>query len=57
VAGEALPVGKTCGDCAHFEPICSWLICSRKGAETRCDWDPSRFRLKVVPGQETCHAG
>lgn len=45
-----LPAGLTCGDCAHFKPKCSRLIASLTGKETRCDWSPSRFRVKAVSG-------
>jgi len=38
-----LPVGKTCKDCSHWKKTCEWLISSRKGNETTCDWNPSRF--------------
>lgn len=37
-----LPVGKACRDCRHFVRTCEWLI-SATGAETECDWSPSRF--------------
>lgn len=39
-----LPEGKTCLDCRHFVRTCAWLIGSLTGAETTCDWDPSRFQ-------------
>lgn len=46
MGGDPLPPGRRCADCAHFLPICSWLLAaSRGGHETRCDWAPSRFRL------------
>lgn len=34
--------GITCVDCLWFKAKCSWLL-SYTGAETRCDWEPSRF--------------
>lgn len=45
-----LPPDLTCGDCAHFARKCSWFISSLTGKETRCDWSPSRFRMKPVVG-------
>lgn len=43
----ALPMGKRCIDCESFER-CRWLFnCEPKN--TACDWDPSRFRLAVLP--------
>jgi hypothetical protein len=38
-----LPEGKTCRDCKWWFGLCSWLICSRTGDETECDWSPSKF--------------
>jgi hypothetical protein len=46
----AHPPGRTCNDCAHG-PRCAGLgIIS--GAETHCDWIPSRFQ----PAREVAHA-
>jgi hypothetical protein len=58
MAGDPLLAGLTCADCAHWEPICSWLLAAaRSGNETRCDWAPSRFRPKrlVVAREEVAH--
>lgn len=40
-----LPEGKSCDDCAHFVR-CKWLIDANHNDE-RCDWEPSRFRLRT----------
>lgn len=37
-----LPPGRTCGDCIHLRPRCSWLVGARP-EWTRCDWSPARF--------------
>lgn len=42
-----LPPGKTCHDCVHFKPKCSWLI-QAKPSNTVCDWSPSRLIPKVM---------
>lgn len=42
------PEGKTCADCVHFKR-CAWLL-SYTGAETQCDWTPSKFKPKPSPG-------
>lgn len=39
-----LPVGYTCGDCAHFSR-CEWLV-SAKPSWTTCDFHPRRFMYK-----------
>lgn len=39
----ALPK-RTCGDCVHYKPTCSWLL-SAKPDNTSCSWYPRRFRL------------
>lgn len=36
------PDDKTCDDCKHIKR-CKWLL-SYTGAETQCDWTPSKFR-------------
>lgn len=43
----ALPAGKSCCDCAHFKR-CRALIGAKhiNEAATRCDFAPSRFRLR-----------
>lgn len=38
----ALPAGKTCGDCRHWQR-CSALIQTLDPALTTCDFSPSRF--------------
>lgn len=38
-----LPEGMTCGDCAAWVR-CKTLICTVEPTNTRCDWNPSRFR-------------
>jgi hypothetical protein len=54
--GEALPEGRTCKDCIHWL-MCSWLLgVYAKAENTRCDWDPSRFQLKLALQQEVPHA-
>jgi hypothetical protein len=41
-----LPKGSTCGDCVHIQR-CRWLIAANDKDE-RCDWEPSRFRLRTA---------
>lgn len=38
---DALPSGKTCGDCAHYAR-CVFLFGCKRDTKT-CDWVPSRF--------------
>lgn len=38
---NALPVGKTCGECVHFKR-CESLV-GRIADDETCGWDPSRF--------------
>jgi hypothetical protein len=38
----------TCGDCIHWDR-CHFLISSLTGAETACDWTPSRFWARTPP--------
>lgn len=45
---ERLPEGKTCSDCTHFKPRCSWYL-NFGGTETHCDFIPSRFLEKPQP--------
>jgi hypothetical protein len=40
-----IPVGKTCGDCAYYEPTCQWLISVAK-TNFMCDFIPVRFKQK-----------
>jgi hypothetical protein len=47
--GEAIPDGKTCNDCRHYER-CRWLL-SREPTETKCDWTPSRFAARTLYDQ------
>jgi hypothetical protein len=48
---DRLPNGKTCQDCEHWGPTCSWLLGARRdGTEVRCDWNPSRFwPITIIP--------
>ena len=39
----SLPVGKTCGDCAHSLYCSQFLGSSFDRASEVCDWSPSRF--------------
>jgi hypothetical protein len=46
-----LPAGRTCGDCASFN-TCKVLF-GRAPSNTRCDWAPSRFMIKIGVEQVT----
>lgn len=37
-----IPNGMKCKDCVNFTTHCKWLL-SRKGNETECDWNPTKF--------------
>ena len=58
--GDDLPDGKTCKDCVHYAPTCSWLLGGYPllADSTRCDWSPSRFRLlQLSPPEEEARRG
>lgn len=47
----ALPIGKTCGDCAHFKRCVALFGC--KPTNITCDWSPSRFQLSSKASAES----
>ncbi len=53
-----LPEGKTCADCRWFER-CRALIGPRHihDEQQRCDFAPSRFRLRTTPRAAETHRG
>ena len=53
-ATMALPEGRTCKDCDHFRPTCSWML-DRNGTETACDFYPIRFLS--LPGMRALFDG
>lgn len=51
-----LPVGKTCGDCRHFNHCTAFY--AHKASDTYCDFYPRRFADRVALGaQRTSKTG